>query len=1026
MMSYICSHAFVRVKNTRVLHCEVFLLDVDRPLTPPALSSTSTSYRVALIRVDHRTCLQCIMDDEDDPGAIPAVKHVEYIMDMEPSAPPPPVVLKRRIRDDSSETPFDETIKEEQLKELDDIVAMISVNTSPMSSIAPISPPPPPPPPTPYNFDPVEHHLPFSPIVHLIPEPSVVDDSDAPDDEPTFEQEGDRFSSATTPRAPTYLTEPIRYKMDVPTPELLHGEVSDASDGEHWTRSPVITRKVASPSPLRGEQPNSEQQTDERMLVSDEPMPSYQALGKRESTSEDDRSYVQSIISVDDDEDDDEEGEEDDEGIMEEIARECSPVSTCFTTVGTMAGEIYNSVEDNLLHQDSTVEADGDSTQKGETAQTQESETAFVVPNNDAIPLAERMQELSHSTGAVEEAAYATPYSPQVILPYPSEEGSMHQYPTEYDVTHSPLPAVPSLLGEDVTENEDVDTVDRELDFSSDDKEADRWQADEEDAIFLAPALVAGDESEPQSEAEVAEDEPSDEDRISTAESDAEATNTILSSAALSAALLGLGPGRSNRLSNVPQDERLAAPEGADPIDGFTTTSVTAEEELIAGNHYEMPFSRGDSLANSFLSPMDPEDVLLNTTDPKKYDMNISRDYTVGTDVNESRDEGTREEEHFIDEEQPPGNVKDRDECRESKGPRSWSRKCHILICIGLAVVVIIIAVSVVFGTKTASSSAVDTPNTGGGETGETRETEFSQLLITNSLADPALLSDESSSEYKAMNWIINEDVLRLDPTDSSVGTTRRITQRYSLATLYFASPVGQWMTANGWLNEDECTWFGIACRNGKVVTEIDIPGNNLTGTISAEIAQLSSLVRFVINGNQVEGEIPASMATMSSLQVVGLRLNLMDQGLSSFDFSMLTELEVFDVGENNFVGSIPSSMYSLTKLSYLAVDANRLSGTLSTKIGSLSNLVRLVLSGNSFVGSIPSEISELKLAKVFDVSDNDFSGPIPFQLEDMAELITFNANENKLKGNIPGAAFGSLSKLGTFVFLSLPALLYT
>jgi hypothetical protein len=253
--------------------------------------------------------------------------------------------------------------------------------------------------------------------------------------------------------------------------------------------------------------------------------------------------------------------------------------------------------------------------------------------------------------------------------------------------------------------------------------------------------------------------------------------------------------------------------------------------------------------------------------------MNVSHDYTVGTAVNESRDEGVSEEEHVIDEEQPPENSKTRDAFAESKDPGRWSRKFYIMICIGLAVLAIIIAISVVFGTKSASSNASEEPSTGG----ETRETQFSQLLVGNSLADPSLLSDESSSESKAMKWIIYEDPLALDPTNSSAENELRISQRYSLATIYFASPVGQWANATRWLDNDECEWFGIVCDED-VVNEIDLSENNLTGTISADIAQLSSLVRFVINQNEVKGSIPTSMAKMSNLKVLGLRYNSLDQ----------------------------------------------------------------------------------------------------------------------------------------------------
>ncbi|KAI2508636.1 hypothetical protein MHU86_5819 [Fragilaria crotonensis] len=152
------------------------------------------------------------------------------------------------------------------------------------------------------------------------------------------------------------------------------------------------------------------------------------------------------------------------------------------------------------------------------------------------------------------------------------------------------------------------------------------------------------------------------------------------------------------------------------------------------------------SIDDSSRDPQHPEAMVWIHKHPTNEDMNASHDYPVGTAVNESRDDGVSEEEHFIDEEQPPDNSKTRDAFAQSKDTGSWSRKCYILICIGLAVLAIIIAISVVFGTKSASSNAMEGPSTGG----ETRETQFSQLLLVgNSLADPSLLSDESSSESR-------------------------------------------------------------------------------------------------------------------------------------------------------------------------------------------------------------------------------------------------------------------------------------
>ncbi|KAI2499320.1 hypothetical protein MHU86_15164 [Fragilaria crotonensis] len=110
----------------------------------------------------------------------------------------------------------------------------------------------------------------------------------------------------------------------------------------------------------------SKEPDDERLAVSDEPTLADKAVFTRKSEDEDDRSKVDSIMLIDndDEDDDDDDEEEDDEEIMEEIARECSPVSACLTEVGTMAGEIYNSVEENRKRQDSNAGAEEDNLQK--------------------------------------------------------------------------------------------------------------------------------------------------------------------------------------------------------------------------------------------------------------------------------------------------------------------------------------------------------------------------------------------------------------------------------------------------------------------------------------------------------------------------------------------------------------------------------------------------------------------------------------------------------------------------------------
>jgi hypothetical protein len=77
---------------------------------------------------------------------------------------------------------------------------------------------------------------------------------------------------------------------------------------------------------------------------------------------------------------------------------------------------------------------------------------------------------------------------------------------------------------------------------------------------------------------------------------------------------------------------------------------------------------------------------------------------------------------------------------------------------------------------------------------------------------DPEALADPSSPEYIAMVFIANNDSAMLDATDTSPANTLRINQRFACLTFFLASEDDQWVNQDNWLNEDECTWFGVTC----------------------------------------------------------------------------------------------------------------------------------------------------------------------------------------------------------------------
>lgn len=90
---------------------------------------------------------------------------------------------------------------------------------------------------------------------------------------------------------------------------------------------------------------------------------------------------------------------------------------------------------------------------------------------------------------------------------------------------------------------------------------------------------------------------------------------------------------------------------------------------------------------------------------------------------------------------------------------------------------------------------------------------------------------------------------------------------------------------AADWGGNDPCAakWLGITCDtiSGKVIT-INLPKHNLSGFISSDIANLTSLQNLLLNDNNLTGTIPLSLASLTSLRRVDLQNNNLEAPLPS------------------------------------------------------------------------------------------------------------------------------------------------
>ncbi|MCH7670191.1 MAG: leucine-rich repeat domain-containing protein [Acidobacteria bacterium] len=97
-------------------------------------------------------------------------------------------------------------------------------------------------------------------------------------------------------------------------------------------------------------------------------------------------------------------------------------------------------------------------------------------------------------------------------------------------------------------------------------------------------------------------------------------------------------------------------------------------------------------------------------------------------------------------------------------------------------------------------------------------------------------------------------------------------TECESLVTLYDATGGDQWTQRTGWLTDpDPCTWYGVTCSAGSVVTGLVRIGNQLSGSIPAELGNLTNLEFLFLGGNQLSGSIPAELGNLTNLDFLDL-----------------------------------------------------------------------------------------------------------------------------------------------------------
>ena len=173
---------------------------------------------------------------------------------------------------------------------------------------------------------------------------------------------------------------------------------------------------------------------------------------------------------------------------------------------------------------------------------------------------------------------------------------------------------------------------------------------------------------------------------------------------------------------------------------------------------------------------------------------------------------------------------------------------------------------------------------------------------------------------------------------------------REALIVLYNATDGWSWKVNTNWLSDKPLgEWYGVTTNAHGRVDSLDLSyyywGNNLSGSIPAELGNLGDLI-------------------------------------------------FLDLGLNDLTGSIPAELGNLRKLKVLSLSKNKLSGPIPESLGNLTKLETLSLFGNGLSGAIPKEIGNLTKLETLFLSQNDLTGPIPDSFLNITALTRFWADD--------------------------------
>ncbi|KAI4298496.1 hypothetical protein L6164_032047 [Bauhinia variegata] len=180
----------------------------------------------------------------------------------------------------------------------------------------------------------------------------------------------------------------------------------------------------------------------------------------------------------------------------------------------------------------------------------------------------------------------------------------------------------------------------------------------------------------------------------------------------------------------------------------------------------------------------------------------------------------------------------------------------------------------------------------------------------------------------------------------------------------------------------------------------LDLADNSFFGPIPSSLSSLSNLQTLTLRSNSFSGSIPSSITSLKSLETLDLAYNSLSGSLLN-SMNFLTSLRRIDLSFNKLTGSIPKLPPNLLEL---AAKGNSLSGPLyKSSFDGLNQLEVVELGENAFAGTLESWFFLLPSLQQVDLANNSFTRiEITKPAGSNSNLIAVNLGFNKIQGYVP------------------------